>query len=66
MFDPTTATAVVTCLTHDPPSSLVLSLPLKNRYPRGFSAYPAASQPAVFALEGYLVHLADTKLLDSR
>jgi catechol 2,3-dioxygenase-like lactoylglutathione lyase family enzyme len=25
---------------------LVLSLPLKNRYPRGFSVYPAASQPA--------------------
>jgi predicted enzyme related to lactoylglutathione lyase len=33
---------------------LVLSLQLKNRYPRGFSAYPAASQPAVFALSGYL------------
>ena len=39
--------------THDLPSSLVLSPPLKNRYPRGFSAYPAASQPAVFALSGY-------------
>jgi hypothetical protein len=45
---------------------LVLSLPLKNRYPRGFSAYPAASQPAVFALKGYIVHLAESKLLDSR
>jgi len=32
---------------------LVLSLQLKNRYPRGFSADPAASQPAVFALSGY-------------
>jgi catechol 2,3-dioxygenase-like lactoylglutathione lyase family enzyme len=32
---------------------LILSLPLKNRYPRGFSVYPAASQPAVFALSGY-------------
>ena len=31
-------------LTHDFPSSLVLSLPLKNRYPRGFSVYPAASK----------------------
>jgi len=40
---------------------LVLSLPLKNRYPRGFSAYPAASQPAVFALAGYPVHLADSQ-----
>jgi len=39
-------------LTHDLPGSLVLSLPLKNRYPRGFSAYPAASQPAVFAPRG--------------
>ena len=25
---------------------MVLSLPLKNRYPRGFFVYPAASQPA--------------------
>ena len=48
-------------LTHDLPSSLVLSLPLKNRYPRGFSVYPAASQPAVFALAGYPVHLADSQ-----
>jgi hypothetical protein len=53
-------------LTHDLPSSLVLSLPLKNRYPRGFSAYPAASQPAVFALKGYIVHLAESNLVDSR
>ena len=37
--------------------SLVLSLQLKNRYPRGFSAYPAASQPAVFALSSYPVYL---------
>jgi hypothetical protein len=48
-------------LTHDLPGSLVLSLQLKNRYPRGFSAYPAASQPAVFALAGYPVHLADSR-----
>src|ERR671937_1473160 len=46
---------------HDLPSSLVLSLPLKNRYRRGFSVYPAASQPAVFALAGYPVHLADSR-----
>ena len=49
-------------LTHDLPSSLVLSLPLENRYPRGFSVYPAASQPAVFALAGYPVYLADSQL----
>jgi CTP-dependent riboflavin kinase len=48
-------------LTHDPPGSLVLSLPLQNRCPRGFSVYPAASQPAVFALAGYPVHLADSQ-----
>ena len=48
-------------LTHDLPSSLVLSLPLENRYPRGFSVYPAASQPAVFALAGYPVYLADSQ-----
>ena len=48
-------------LTHDLPDSLVLSLQLKNRYPRGFSAYPAASQPAVFALSGYPVYLADSQ-----
>jgi adenylate kinase family enzyme len=48
-------------LTHDLPSSLVLSLPLKNRYPRGFSVYPAASEPAVFALAGNPVHLADSQ-----
>ena len=47
--------------THDLPGSLVLSLPLKNRYPRGFSVYPAASQPAVFALSGYPVYLADSQ-----
>jgi hypothetical protein len=51
----------ITSLTHDLPSSLVLSAPLKNRYPRGFSVYPAASQPAVFALAGYPVHLADSQ-----
>ncbi len=45
-------------LTHDFPSSLVLSLPLKNRYPRGFSVYPAASRPAVFALSGLAVYVA--------
>jgi hypothetical protein len=48
-------------VTHDLPGSLVLSLQLKNRYPRGFSAYPAASQPAVFALSGYPVYLADSQ-----
>ena len=48
-------------MTHDLPSSLVLSLPLKNRCPRGFSVYPAASQLAVFALAGYPVHLADSQ-----
>ncbi|HYK50863.1 MAG TPA: hypothetical protein VEU94_14140, partial [Terriglobales bacterium] len=47
---------------HDPPDSLVLSLQLKNRYPRGFSAYPAASQPAVFALSGYPVYLVASRL----
>jgi hypothetical protein len=52
-------------LTHDLPISLVLSLPLKNRYPCGFSVYPATSQPAVFALSGYPVHLAISNLLDS-
>jgi hypothetical protein len=44
---------IVISLTHDLPSSLVLSLPLENRYPRGFSVYPAASQLAVFALSGF-------------
>jgi hypothetical protein len=48
-------------LTHDLPGSLVLSLQLKNRYPRGFSAYPAASQPAVFTLSGYPVYLAHSQ-----
>ena len=48
-------------LTHDLPSSLVLSLPLENRYPRGFSVYPTASQFAVFALSGLPVHLADSQ-----
>jgi predicted RNA-binding Zn-ribbon protein involved in translation (DUF1610 family) len=48
-------------LTHDLPGSLVLSLPLENRYPRGFSVYPTASQPAVFALAGYPVYLADSQ-----
>ena len=43
------------------PAHWLLSLPLKNRYPRGFSVYPAASQPAVFALEGYPVHLAESQ-----
>jgi hypothetical protein len=33
---------------------------LKNRYPRGFSVYPAASQPAVPAL-ARSVHLADSR-----
>jgi hypothetical protein len=45
---------------------LVLSLQLKNRYPRGFSAYPAASQAAVFAFKGYILHLAESNLRDSR
>ncbi len=48
-------------MNHDLLSSLVLSLPLKNRYPRGFSVYPAASQPAVFAVAGYHVDLADSQ-----
>jgi hypothetical protein len=50
------ATRALSSLTHDLPNSLVLSLKLKNRYPRGFSAYPAASQPAVFTLAGYPIH----------
>src|SRR6266480_2632325 len=49
-------------LTHDLPGSLVLSLPLKNRYPLGFSVYPAASQPAVFALSGLPVYLVASRL----
>jgi hypothetical protein len=53
-------------LTHDLPSSLVLSLPLENRYPRAFSVYPAASQPAVFALAGYPSISQIPNLLDSR
>ncbi len=49
-------------LTHDLPGSLVLSLPLKNRYARGFSVHPAASQPAVFALSGLPVYLVASRL----
>jgi len=47
-------------LTHNPSGSLVLSFPLENRQPRGFSVYPAASQLAMFAIGGYPVHLADS------
>ena len=43
------------------PAHWVFSLPLENRYPRGFSVYPTASQPAVFALEGYPVYFADSQ-----
>ena len=49
-------------MTYDLPGSLVLSLQLKNRYPRGFSAYPAASQPAVFALSDLPVYLVASRL----
>ena len=49
-------------VTHDLPGSLVLSLQLKTRYPRGFSAYPAASQRAVFALSGLPVYLVASRL----
>jgi hypothetical protein len=45
---------------------LVLSLARKNRYPRGFSVYPAASQLAVFALAGYPSNSQIFNLLDSR
>jgi hypothetical protein len=51
---------------HNPSDSLVLSLPLENRYPRGFSVYPAASQLAVFAIGGYPVLSQIPNLLDSR
>ena len=49
-------------LTHDLPDSLVLSLQLKTRYPRGFSAYSAASQRAVFALSDLPVYLVASRL----
>jgi len=45
---------------------LVLSLPLKNRYPRGVSVYPAASKHAVFALAGYPSISQIPNLFDSR
>jgi hypothetical protein len=43
----------------DLPRSLILSLALEKRYPRGFSVHRAASQFAVFARPGYTVHLTD-------
>jgi hypothetical protein len=48
-------------LNHDLTSSLVLSLPLKNRYPRGFSVRLAASRPAVFAFASCAAYLADSQ-----
>ena len=48
-------------LTHDLSSSLVLSLLLENRCPRGFSGAPRGFPARGVRPRGYPVHLADSQ-----
>jgi len=61
MFD--LATAPVVAYLFDSWSSQLIGsfAAAQEPLPRGFSVYAAASQPAVFALAGYPVHLADSQ-----